>query len=93
MDLDTTYGAYLRAKMPVSNIISPYVIVGWTRLKMSASVSGFGSQSASESGMSLGLGINFKLSGSAFATIEYLNYLAKEDLEVNGLTVGINAHY
>ena len=85
----------------------PYALAGvgvyFTNLEASASVSGFGSASASENatvvGGYLGLGSNFNVSPNTFIGLEGTHYFAKPsladfgDVNLDGIIVTANIGY
>ncbi len=89
VELDSMYGAYVRAGAPVSESFFPYIVFGYTRGEITASVSGFGSASASESDVSFGLGSDISVSQRVSINLEYMNYLDKEGGEISGFSLGV----
>lgn len=87
VELENLYGVYLRGGLPTGSIAYPYVIAGYTRGEVEASVSGF-SNSESESDVSYGIGIDIAVSDRVNLNVEYINYLDKSETEVSGLSVG-----
>ncbi|HEY9030462.1 MAG TPA: porin family protein [Kangiella sp.] len=84
IEIENYYGAYLRAGIPVTDGFYPYAIVGYTNTKVG--VSGGGSDS--ESDMSYGLGADFAISDSVDFTAEFMRYLDKDGVEVDGIGLG-----
>ncbi|MBD3648422.1 MAG: porin family protein [Pseudomonadales bacterium] len=89
LELDTLFGAYVRGGIQASETLYPYVILGYTRGEATASVSGFGSVSDSESDVSFGLGVDFDVSKTLTINFEYMNYLDKGGAEIDGFSIGI----
>ena len=92
VDVDTElknyYGAYLKAGINATENVYPYVILGYTRGKIEASAQGY-SVSDSESDMSFGLGIDFTVAEQTDLTLEYINYLDKDGVELSGFGLSI----
>lgn len=77
------FGAYV--KMHSSDgATKPYFIVGVTRGKLELS-DAFGSESDSEDDLSYGLGVDF----SNGLNLEYMRFIDKDGVELNGLSVGL----
>ena len=87
--LDRVYGAYLRGGIPVFDSFFPYVVVGYTRGKISVSAPGFPSVSTTESDTSFGLGLDFDVSESITVNAEYMNYFDKDEAEIDAFSLGI----
>lgn len=84
------YGAYLRAGVPVTDGFYPYAIAGYTKAKVE--VSDFGvTASDSESDFSYGLGADFSVSKNVDITLEFMRYLDKDGVEIDGIGLGFKA--
>lgn len=92
IELDTMYGAYLRGGIPVNDSFFPYVVVGYTRGEVTASV-GSESVSNSESDTSFGVGADFTISDNASINFEYMNYLDKNGAEIDGFSIGFTSRF
>lgn len=91
LELDYLVGAYAVAGIPNQTPFYPYVVLGFSKGELTASVSGPGgsaSDSASESDVSYGIGTNLAISESVHLNAEYMNYLDKDGAEVTGVSVG-----
>ena len=84
-EVDNTYGVYGVVSLPNETNIEPYVVIGYTKGKLSAS--GYGSES--ESDFSYGAGISFKLAESLSIRTEYMVLLDKEDYEFNSVSASL----
>lgn len=93
VELDNMYGAYIRGGIAVTESFYPYAIVGYTHGKVTASVSGFGSESESESDVSFGVGADVNVTESIIVNIEYMNYLDKDGAEIDGFSIGIASKF
>ncbi len=89
LELDTFFGAYLRGGIPVSETFSPYAVVGFTRGELTASASGFGSESESETDVSFGLGADITANDDVVLNLEYMNYLDKDGVEIDGFAFSV----
>lgn len=91
VEVKNFYGAYLRAGLPAGESFYPYVIAGYSRIKLEAS--GFGaSASDSESDVSYGLGADFSVSDNVDITLEFMRYLDKDGTEIDGIGLGFKAN-
>ena len=92
LELKNYYGAYIRAGAPVTNIIFPYAIVGYSRGKLEASSGGY-SASASESDTSFGLGVDFNVKDGNVINLEYMNYIDKDGSELDGFSLSFTTKF
>lgn len=88
-ELDNFYGVYVRGGIPAGEFFYPYAVLGFTKGKASLSAEGF-SISESESDLSYGVGADFKVSESLKVNAEYVSYLDKDELELNGFSIGVS---
>lgn len=88
VELNHFIGAYIRGGVPVTSGFTPYVIVGFTRAEVEASLSGF-SATADESDTSYGLGADIDVGESVKLNIEYMNYIDKDGGELDGVSIGL----
>lgn len=93
IELDYLIGGYAVFGLPTETPIYPYIIVGYTKGELTASVSGpsgSASASASESDISYGVGANFSLRDNIQMNAEYMQYLDKDGAEISGLSIGVS---
>jgi len=97
LELDRFIGAYVTLTAPVAGNVKPYVVFGYTDVKLSIDVSltGFGSGSVSESdsSVSYGLGADIKLSDTVSLNGEYMSYYDDEETTITGLSIGAKAAF
>lgn len=84
VELENYYGAYIRAGIPVSDGFYPYAIAGYSNMKVG--VSGGGSDS--ESDFSYGVGADMAITNDVDFTVEYMRYLDKDGVEIDGIGLG-----
>lgn len=82
-------GVYVRPKYKLSNRVELFARVGVVRLKGSVAYAGGGSESRTESGLSYGAGLGFAINKSTSVNFDYMQYLNKDDVQINGFTVGL----
>ena len=84
-EIDHYFGAYLKFSAS-SEKISPYAIIGLTKVKATVYDSYYEySESDSDDDFSYGVGVDF---ANGFF-LEYIQYLDKSGLELNGLSLGM----
>ncbi|MBC6428061.1 MAG: porin family protein [Cellvibrionales bacterium] len=104
VELDTFFGAYVRAGVPITERFSLYALAGYTRSESGAvdldaftvtvegvdvdSVEVEGVDSASETDISFGVGTDYKFTDRFGLNVEYTNYLDKGSAELSGFSVG-----
>lgn len=93
VELDTMFGAYIRGGVPVTESFFPYVIFGYTRGEVSASIAGLGSTSETETDTSFGLGADVNVNQDITINIEYMNYFDKDGAEIDGFSIGLASKF
>ncbi len=82
-------GIYIKPKYKLSNRVELFARVGVARVKGSVAYAAGGGESRSESGLSYGAGLGFALTKSTSVNFDYMQYLNKDNAQVNGFTVGL----
>lgn len=81
-EIKNMFGAYVKMHSSEGET-KPYFIIGLTKGKLELSDS-FSSESDSEDDLSYGLGVDF----SNGLNLEYMKYIDKDGVELNGLSLG-----
>ncbi|WP_022959221.1 outer membrane beta-barrel protein [Spongiibacter tropicus] len=93
LELDHMVSGYLRAGMPVTERLYPYLVVGRSKVEMKASGAGL-SISGKKSDISYGLGLNISWPESpVIVNMEYTQFVDKDYFEIAGLTIGLQLEY
>ncbi|MGB1458507.1 porin family protein [Spongiibacter marinus] len=95
-ELKQLLGAYLKVGYPVTESIYPYVLFGASHTKFNASVAQrLGRVTASEKrdSVSYGLGVAFEVSDLLAITVEQTRYTDKDELEMDGLSIGFSRNF
>lgn len=87
VELNRMYGIYVRGGFPGSDNFYPYIVLGFSNNKVTASVNGF-SLSGTESDNSYGIGAEFELGKDQMFNVEYMSYLKESGVEIRGLSIG-----
>ncbi len=88
MEVDSIFGIYAKPKIKFTPELEGFVRAGFAQSK--GTFSGFGEQySAKESGFSYGLGMSYALNPKTSRNIDYMSYLDKNEVKVNGFTFGL----
>ena len=93
IELDNLFGAYFRGGIPVTGSFFPYAVIGYTRSKLTAFISSFGSKSDSGTDLSFGLGADINVSKNIIINVEYMNYFDKDGTEIDGFSIGIASKF
>ncbi|HET8708505.1 MAG TPA: porin family protein [Pseudomonadales bacterium] len=97
LKVDRFVGFYGTVSAPVTPNFKPYLILGYTDVKLSADISfnnvpGYGtgsvSESDSDSGLSYGVGTDIKLSDKVSLNGEYMQYYDEDDVKLSGIAIG-----
>lgn len=98
--LDDMYGGYLKLSAPLSDRVHPYLIGGYTRLdgkvRADASVSGVNYSVDKKKHFedeSYGAGIDFNLTDTLGANVEYMRYYDKDKQKIAGISVGLRSAF
>ncbi|MEX0729211.1 MAG: porin family protein [Aquisalimonadaceae bacterium] len=83
LELDELYGLFVRGDIPISRYAGLYGLVGYSTLKVSA----FGG-SDTDSGVSFGVGGDFKVSNDTSLNIDWIRYIGETDYEYSALSLG-----
>lgn len=91
IELDYLVGAYAVAGIPNQTPFYPYVVAGFSKGELTATLTGSGvsvSDSESESDFSYGVGTNLAISEQFKLNAEYMSYLDKDGAEISGVSIG-----
>lgn len=89
IEADDFYGAYVKAGLPTSSGLYPYVLLGMTHAKIKLSGPG-GHASDSSSDLSYGLGVDYWFNKQISAGLEYAKFYDKDGVDIDGFTFGMN---
>lgn len=95
-DLDELYGAYAKVGVPVGDVVMPYAIAGYSRVKGSANLTVLGvstSETETWEDQSIGAGVDFNLTESLALNVEYMRYLDKDDQELSAVGLGLRSAF
>ena len=96
-ELKHFYGGYIRAGASVNESFYPYLIGGYTSAKFEwefeRPVEGFDVESHSESSFSWGVGADIYGASNAAINIEFMNYLDKDNIKMDGVSIGYIAKF
>jgi len=93
VELKSLYGAYLRAGFPVSEVVYPYALLGYTRAEIRATVPGVVGITESGSDVAFGLGADINFPGSFSLNLEYTNYYDDDGVEIDAMSIGLAARF
>ncbi|WNO09101.1 porin family protein [Teredinibacter sp. KSP-S5-2] len=83
ISLDTFYGGYLLGRIPVTNHISPYAVIGYTESKFDFNNGDF-SMALEKSDTSFGLGVDIFVTKRWGINAEYMRYIKEDGIELSG---------
>lgn len=93
VELKSLYGAYLRAGLPVSDVVYPYALIGYTRAEVRATVPGVVAVTESGSDVAFGLGVDFNFPGNFSLNLEYTNYYDDDGVEIDAMSIGFATRF
>lgn len=83
-ELDWLYAVLARGDLPITRYTSLYGMMGIAGVE----ISGGNSFSESDSGVSIGLGLDFQVAEGAHLNLDYIRYLDASDFDFSALSVG-----
>ncbi|MBF1801028.1 porin family protein [Alloalcanivorax profundimaris] len=99
-ELDNMYGGYVKLSAPLAESVHPYIIGGYTKLKgtvkAEGSVAGIDYSVDDDEhyeGESYGAGIDFNLTDTVGANLEYMRYYDQDEEEISGISVGLRSAF
>ncbi|OEY65354.1 porin family protein [Marinobacter sp. X15-166B] len=96
LEIDYLLGVYGVGHLPINDQVSVYGLAGFTKAKASAEASfGGATFSTSDDGTSFsyGVGGQVSLSQNAALTVEYASYYDRKDVQVSGVSAGLNFRF
>ena len=99
-EMDHLYGGYVKLGAPVGETLRPYVIGGYSKVKGEVSASGsvagvnysFSDTETFED-ESWGAGLDFNLTDTLGANLEYMRYVDTDEEEISGVSVGLRSAF
>lgn len=89
LELDSIFGLYAKAGLPVSDKFYPYLVLGLTEAELSIS-SDMGTSTDSDSDTSFGVGASFAVNNQFAVFGEYMNWYEDDGLTISGFNLGVN---
>lgn len=89
LEIDNSLGLYLKPKMKLSDAVEIFGRVGFSRVKGTFTDEGVGSESSSDSSFSYGAGLSFAVNPTTSLNADYMQYLSKDGVKINGFTFGV----
>jgi len=90
VDLDRLFGVYVTGHLPVlvsgRNVVTVFGTVGYTDVRMDASLRGIPSERSN--GVSFGIGAELASYDGFLLNVEYMHYIDNDGLKVSGVAVG-----
>lgn len=92
-EVDYLFGVYGVGHLPINDWVSLYALAGFAQAKVSVTASAMGSsfsESADGNGFSYGAGGQINLTPDVALTVEYASYYSDDDVDVTGVSAGLN---
>lgn len=87
-ELDFLYAALIRGDLGITRYTSLYGVMGAAGIEMSGRDADDNSVSVRESGVSLGIGLDFNISPGASLNVDYIRYVDSSDLDFSAISAG-----
>ena len=94
--MDHMYGGYLKLSAPLSDSIHPYVIGGYSKMKADVkyTVAGVSTDESERfEDESYGAGLDFNITDTLGANLEYMRYYDDDDITVDGIGLGVQVNF
>ncbi len=88
VDIESFYGTYLKTGLAIDEATYAYVILGLTEANLDAK-----KFSSTESDFSFGIGIDLGNRKDIFFNLEYMRYISKNSVELNGFNFGLTKYF
>ena len=95
-DMDHMYGGYLKLSAPLSDAIHPYVIGGYSKMKADVKyiVAGVSTDESERfEDESYGAGLDFNITDTLGANLEYMRYYDQDEEEISAVSVGLRSAF
>lgn len=92
LEINRTYGAFVRGQFPNTVMVRPYALLGVNRIETTIKSDG-GRSSDNMSDLALGFGADIDISPVIFASVEYLRAVERSNRRVSNLSFGINGRF
>ncbi|MBZ8142680.1 hypothetical protein CLD22_22635 [Rubrivivax gelatinosus] len=93
LKLENSYGLYIKPKVNVTEKLELFARVGYAESKFKATRRGYGSSTDSDGDVSFGVGLKYTFAKNTYGAVDYMRYYDKDDLKVNGVTLGIGYQF
>lgn len=92
VEANSFFGGYGTLNVVNESPFTPYGIIGFTRYELE--VDGpLGSRDEDESGLSYGIGVNMAINDELSGNLEYMRYIDEDDLEIDGIGLGLTFNF
>ncbi|TNE77545.1 MAG: porin family protein [Gammaproteobacteria bacterium] len=92
LSVDNFFGGYANIKLPNESPVTPYAVIGFTRIEAEAKFLG-NKVTDDDSDLSYGVGLNMKFQQNLSGNLEYMRYYDDDNLTVDGLGLGIQVNF
>jgi len=92
VEIEHSWGLYLKPKMKFGDAVEVFGRLGFTESRVKVSAED-GSDSDSGNDFTYGVGLNYAISKTAYASIDYLNYYNKDSVKIKGFTIAIGTKF
>ncbi len=93
MKVDTVYGFYVKPKIELAPRFELFGRFGFADVSVKTSLSGYGSETGSDSGVSYGVGATYHFDKKLSLSADYMNYLDKDGVTATGFTIGLGMKF
>ncbi|MBD3642154.1 MAG: porin family protein [Marinobacter sp.] len=88
VSVDNFYGGYATFNLANESPVTPYAVLGFTRVEAEV-----GSVEDDDSDVSYGIGANMEFAPNLSGNLEYMRYYDDDNVELDGLGVGIQLNF
>ena len=93
LGVDKLFGVYGVGHSKISEPISVYGLIGYTRVDVTVSAYGLGTESVDDYDLSFGLGLDMAIGDYWTLNIEYIQYLSNSEFDINATAIGATYYF
>lgn len=91
--IDSMYGVYVKPKVELAPNFELFGRLGYTHATATVSEPDYGSEEASDSSFSYGVGVSYRIDSKLSINADYMSYLNKTDYSAKGFTIGLGLQF
>jgi opacity protein-like surface antigen len=87
------FGVFAKPKFSPTNELELFGRLGWVKTKFEASCPSGTCEGGSDSDFAYGLGLNYRFTPKLHVGIDYMRYLSKDGVKIDGVTLSVGSRF